>query len=233
VLTFYCEDTLTFPPSVAVSACLLGQAVRYDGGHQAHALLQELIVPQVEILPRCPEAILGIPRPPVNLVMTSTGVRARGRDQYDLDVTAALTQFAHHEVQSMLQRPNLCGHIFKSRSPSCGLSSTPIYSAEDQLPENQLIKTGSGLYAAIIAEHLPWLVLAEETQLNSPAACADFLQKLFLVRDLQRAAAQQQLLSAHRHYDFLWRHCTTIDDLAIYAKNNNWHGYCAELLKKL
>jgi uncharacterized protein YbbK (DUF523 family) len=228
VLTFYCEDTLTYPPGVAVSACLLGHTVRYDGGHQAHALLQELIVPQVEILPRCPEASLGIPRPPVNLIMTSSGFRAIGRDQRDLDVTDALTQFAHDEVQSMRQLSNLCGHIFKSRSPSCGLSSTPIYS-----PENQLIESGSGLYAAIIAKHLPWLVLIEDTQLNSHARCADFLQKLFLVRDLQRAAEQQQLRSAHRHYDFLWRHSAVISLLDTYAKNNNWRSYCAELLKTL
>jgi uncharacterized protein YbbK (DUF523 family) len=225
VLTFYCEDTLTFPPSVAVSGCLLGQAVRYDGGHQAHALLQELIVPQVEILPRCPEASLGIPRPPVNLIMTSTGVRARGRDQHDLDVTAALTQFAHHEVQSMLQLPNLCGHIFKSRSPSCGLSSTPIYSAD-----GQLIESGNGLYARIIAEHLPWLVLIEETQLDSAAACNDFLQKVFLVRDLQLAAEQKTLFSAHRHYQMLWQQSANINSLDDYAKNNDWRSYCAELL---
>jgi uncharacterized protein YbbK (DUF523 family) len=226
VLTFYCDDTLTFPPRVAVSACLLGHKVRYDSGDQAHPLLQELIVPQVEILPRCPEANLGIPRPPVNLIMTSNGLRARGRDQHDLDVTVTLTQFAHNEVQSMLQLPNLCGHIFKSRSPSCGLSSTPIYS-----PDDELLETGSGLYATIIAKHLPWLVLIEETQLNSHAACAEFLQKLFLVRDLQRAAEQQQLPSAHRHYDFLWQQSAVISTLADYAQNNNWRGYCAELLK--
>lgn len=227
---FYCDNAASGAPSVAVSACLLGHAVRYDGGNKAHALLHEVILPHVNVLAQCPEAGagLGVPRPAVQLVISEAGLRARGREQYALDVTDALLQFAHSEIQTLRDIPLLCGHIFKSRSPSCGLWSTSVHDLQ-----GHEIATGSGIYAQIISTHLPWLALIEETQLNSRTACQDYLQKLFLVRDIQLAASQRQLTLAHQHYQTLWQQSPCVNDLDKFATENNWQDYLATFLKIL
>lgn len=230
MIRFYGTKTPSGVPIVAASACLLGHAVRYDGGNKTHALLHEIILPQVNVLARCPEtgANLGVPRPPVELIISEDGLQARGREQHGLDVTDALTRFALNEALTMRDIPLLCGHIFKSRSPSCGLSSTPIHDLQ-----GHEIATGSGIYAEIISTHLPWLAVVEETQLDSPAACQDYLQKIFLVRDIRLAASEQQLVLAHQHYTPLWEESALSKELQQFASANNWQGYLAALLKIL
>jgi uncharacterized protein YbbK (DUF523 family) len=182
------------------------------------------------MMPLCPEAGagLGVPRPPVQLVQLEGEMRAIGRDNPQLDVTEELTAFAHSQAATLSATPGLCGHIFKSRSPSCGLGSTPIYTAQDQIS-----LSGSGLYAGIISTQLPWLVFSEETQLDSPTACAEFFDKLLVVQHLQHAAEQEELLAAHKHYEFLWQASTVRSALENHATNNDWRNYCAELLRIL
>jgi uncharacterized protein YbbK (DUF523 family) len=213
-------------PLVAVSACLLGHAVRYDATDKAHALIIERLLPQVELLPLCPEAGagLGVPRPPVQLLQFDDGLSARGRDNPELDITAALTGFATAQVQQLAAAPNVCGHIFKSRSPSCGLASTPIYDRDAQH-----LHLGSGLYAEIISTHLPWLVFAEETTLDSAAACDNFLQQLFFVQSIRAAVSENKLAIAHRHYQSLWQaslsassHVAQLEQAAV---TGNWQDY--------
>jgi uncharacterized protein YbbK (DUF523 family) len=163
-------------PLVAVSACLLGHAVRYDGTDKAHQLLAEIILPHIDVLPVCPEAGagLGVPRPPVQLVQFDDGVHAMGRDDPQWDVTAQLIGFADAQADLFEKTPGLCAHIFKSRSPSCGLGSTPVHNTA-----GHPLYFGQGLYAAHIAKRLPWLLLVEDIAIDSPQACNDFLEKLF------------------------------------------------------
>jgi len=225
-------NTNAYPtrPLVAISACLAGHAVRYDGTDKTHQLIAEQLLPKIDIVPLCPEAGagLGVPRPPVQLVQIDEEMRARGRDNPQLDVTEALTAFAHAQIPKLSATPDLCGHIFKSRSPSCGLGSTPVFGVQ-----NQISATGNGLYAGIIASRLPWLVLCEESQLDSPTACGVFFDKLLLVQSLQLAAGQQELPAAHQHYDFLWQKSAAISALENFAKHNDWRKYSAELLRIL
>ena len=138
---------------IATSACLMGNNVRYDGHLKSHGLCLELIPKYCDISVFCPEVAIGlsVPRPPVQLIKTMesslsekrTPILAIGVENTSLDITSDLQSFA----QSFFGHyPSISGIIFKSRSPSCGLGSTPIHT----LGTKSIINYGNG----VVAEHL-------------------------------------------------------------------------------
>ena len=215
---FFTPDSADARAAIGVSACLLGQPVRYDGGAKylaATATLREAL----ELLPICPEvgAGLSVPRPPVQLVAGRDGeVRARGRDDSTLDVTEPLQRFAAVALAEARTR-RLCGYLWKSRSPSCGMGSTPLFAASGAETGR-----GSGIQAAHFLHELPWLACCEETDLHDETAITSFILRCRLMFDLTRSA-QTPLRALHEHYGFLREHfdaatgaalATAVDDLA-------------------
>ncbi|WIO74985.1 DUF523 domain-containing protein [Porticoccaceae bacterium LTM1] len=156
-------------PKVGVSACLTGDKVRYDGGDKHQPLITTLLSEQLELLPFCPEmaAGLGVPRPPVQLVASDGGLQALGVEQKELDVTSALQNACNQYIAA---KSKLHGFILKSRSPSCGLGSTPLHN------DNRIaIDTSSGLFAATIRSHYPNIPIVEESWLDT-----DWRGRLFI-----------------------------------------------------
>lgn len=149
-------------PLVGISACLTGQKVRYDGRDKFNERVAELIAPHCRLLPFCPEAVagLGIPRPPVNLVQTAEGIRALGRESPHQDVSDRLHTVARAFCNSY---PLLCGFILQSRSPSCGLGTTPVYDSQQKII---LEPAGSGLFAARLRGRFPDLPILDDTRLD-------------------------------------------------------------------
>ena len=146
-------------PVVIVSACLLGQPVRYDGGDKSNSLVRELLAERYDIFPLCPEAEagLGIPRPPVQLVRNSKGmIEVLGVEQ-DLDVTGTLRDFSHRSIAKLVGR--IDGAVLKSRSPSCGIDTTPVFDEE-----RREVATGSGVFAQTLLVHMPRLPVIDEEQ---------------------------------------------------------------------
>lgn len=129
-------------PKVFVSACLLGKAVRYDGKSKPVDWVANVssLVEWVEICPEV-EAGLGVPRPPVQLVQGKSSVSALGRD-IPIDVTKELNQ-AGRELGLRLVSLQVAGCLLKSKSPSCGVGSTPVFDSGGQIVETQ----GNGLIA--------------------------------------------------------------------------------------
>jgi len=150
---------------VAISACLLGERVRYDGREKRAAMIVATLTGRVEWLPVCPEvaAGLGVPRPAVQLVGEPGRARAIGVEDPALDVTGPLLAFA---ADWLAQVGHLDGCILKSRSPSCGLHSSP------HLPSGQL---GAGLFAEQLRRALPGVPLREESELLTLAQLELFL----------------------------------------------------------
>jgi uncharacterized protein YbbK (DUF523 family) len=189
--------TYNTKPQVAISACLNGERVRYDGAEQTLPTTS-VLAEQLQLLSLCPEVAAGmtVPRPPIQLVETENQIAARGRDDTTIDMTTAL----HRVRQNHLQRfsESLCGYIFKSRSPSCGLHSTPLFNAQ-----NKQIALGSGLQATYFQQQLPWLAFCEETQLQTTNQCRRFAWLCRLVLDLRLASQQYQLATLHDHYQGL------------------------------
>jgi len=159
---------------VGISSCLLGQTVRFDGGHRYDRFINTRLADFLELRPYCPEVAigLGIPRAPIRLVRTPGGIRVRGVRDPALDVTQRLADYAHEVVR---QLDDVCGYIFKARSPSCGMERVKTFH-DNGLPGRS---DGVGAYARAIVQALPNLPVEEEGRLNDPALRDNFIERVF------------------------------------------------------
>lgn len=158
---------------VGVSACLLGQRVRYDGAHRTSALVTNALAAHINLVSFCPEVEigLGVPRPPVRLVGDPAQPRMLGVEDASLDVTTRMAAFGT-EVGARLMC--LSGFILKARSPSCGINDVPVFD-EAGLQH----ATGAGLFARAVARHAPLLPLVDEGQLARDEVRDHFFERVF------------------------------------------------------
>lgn len=177
-------------PQLAVSACLLGQPVRYDGGHKRQEFLVEVLPDYVDFLPLCPEAGsgMGTPRPPIQLVRTTSGIRARGVENTDQDFTDRLHQYADMQISALT---GVSGYLFKSRSPSCGSDSSDVYDESGQL----LQEPANGLFCERIRKKLPNLPIADEHCFDTSGELHRFLCQVFIYYRWQSMTTDMSMLS--------------------------------------
>jgi len=170
---------------LGVSACLLGQPVRYDGGHKRDGFVADLLAAHFDLLPLCPEVAigLGVPRRPIRLVATTSGVRVRGVHDPALDVTDALDREA---AQIVSAAPDLCGYVLKKNSPSCGMQRVKTYS-EGGMPNGR----ASGAYAAGLMARAPLLPVEEEGRLGDPTLRENFIERVFAYARWQALTASE------------------------------------------
>jgi uncharacterized protein YbgA (DUF1722 family)/uncharacterized protein YbbK (DUF523 family) len=172
------EEDATARVRVAVSTCLLGEAVRYDGGHKHDRWVADVLARHVELVPVCPEVEVGMgtPREAVRLVR----VAGEGRGSFETrmrgvkserDHTEAMRSFARRRVAA-LSRSGLSGYILKKGSPSCGMERVRVYT-EAGMP----VASQAGLFAAELLRAMPLLPVEEEGRL-----CDDVLRESFVER---------------------------------------------------
>jgi uncharacterized protein YbbK (DUF523 family) len=167
-------------PRVGISRCLLGDAVRYDGGHKRQPRMLAALGPHVEWVPVCPEVEMGMstPREPIQLVARADGVPSAAERVRMIgigsgtDWTGALHAWAPARVRA-LQALGLSGYILKAGSPSCGLHAVRVVH-----PDAEETRSGRGLFAQALVDAMPDLVVADEEELNDPAACERFLARV-------------------------------------------------------
>ncbi|MBI3724492.1 DUF523 domain-containing protein [bacterium] len=159
-------------PRVGISACLLGQEVRWDGRHKLDAPLAERLAREVELVPVCPEVELGlgVPREPIRLERRSGETRLVAVES-GRDLTASMLSFARSRVRD-LSALGLSGYVLKARSPSCGKEAVPV------LEDGREEKTGRGFFARALLELLPDLPVEESESLGEPAALLVFLERV-------------------------------------------------------
>ncbi len=168
-------------PRVGISACLLGQEVRYDGGHRRNDFLTDTLGSYVEWVPVCPEVELGMgtPRPPIRLQRQGGEIRlvipSTGRDYTD-----AMREYAERRVDA-LAKLDLDGYVLKRGSPSCGLEGVEIHHGT-----GSSARDGRGLFAEALKTRLPDLPAAEEGWLEEPWFRERFLQRVFARHHLRR-----------------------------------------------
>jgi uncharacterized protein YbgA (DUF1722 family)/uncharacterized protein YbbK (DUF523 family) len=162
---------------IGVSACLLGRAVRYDGGHKRDDFVVDTLGPFVEFVPVCPELEmgLGVPRESIHLRETAEGVRLVSV-KTDRDLTDDMVRWTGDRVAA-LAKEELSGFILKKDSPSCGRERVRIH-REGRPPSRE----GRGLFAAALADALPDLPTEEEGRLNDPALRENFIERIFAHR---------------------------------------------------
>lgn len=169
---------------VGISQCLMGEKVRYDGGHKRNHYLMDVLANIVEFRPVCPEVAigLGVPRKPIRLVVSSGETRVLGIENPDMDVTDALVSQAEIAVQQM---SDICGYVFIQNSPSCG-----VFGVKRYLPNGYSIdREGRGAYAKRVIELMPLLPVEEAGRLNDAGLRENFLTRVFAYHDFKTRVA--------------------------------------------
>ena len=216
---------------VGVSGCLLGHAVRYDGGHKHDRYLTEVLGKYLEYVPYCPEALagLGIPRPPIRLSGNPEAPRAIQVADASVDVTGALVRVARDTAPRM---GALRGYIFKRGSPSCGMERVKVYGAPGKSP-----RMGRGLFAREIMAAHPLLPCEEEGRLNDAPLRESFVERVFAFDRWLRAMADGctpgRLVAFHtRHKLLLLSHSEVHYRAAGRLVANTGRHDCAQLARE-
>jgi uncharacterized protein YbgA (DUF1722 family)/uncharacterized protein YbbK (DUF523 family) len=159
---------------LGISTCLLGEPVRYDGGHKLDHFLTETLGQYVEYVPVCPEVECGmpVPREAMHLVGEAESPRLV-TIKTGIDKTDQMTAWAKKRVAE-LEKEKLMGFIFKSDSPSSGMERVKIYNEK-----NMSVRKGVGLFARQFMEHFPLLPVEEEGRLHDPALRENFIERVF------------------------------------------------------
>ena len=165
---------------LGISACLLGDEVRYDGGHKRDAFLTTVLGPFVEWVKVCPEVEVGMgtPRESIRLVEADGRLRLL-TVKTGVDHTAPMTAYAATRVAA-LESEGLCGYVLKKDSPSCGMTRVKVYSGE-----GPGTRTGVGLYARALLARFPHLPVEEEGRLVDPRLRENFIERVFAYRRLR------------------------------------------------
>ncbi len=187
---------------LGISTCLLGEKVRYDGGHKLDRYLANTVGPFVEWVPICPEHECGlpIPRESMRLVKTENGVRLlTGKTK--VDHTERLVNWAKARLDQ-LEKEHICGFVFKAKSPSSGMRDIKIYS-EQGMP----LSKGSGLFAEMLMQRFPYLPVEDEGRLNDAGLRENFIERVFVYfrwqQFLEAGATRKDLVAFHSDHKYL------------------------------
>ncbi|RKZ17567.1 DUF1722 domain-containing protein [bacterium] len=170
---------------IAVSSCLLGENVRYDGDHRRDDWITDTLARQVTLVPVCPEVEVGmtVPRETVQLAGDPQAPRMVATES-GTDWTAPMNRYAGKRVRK-LESDNICGYIFKARSPSCGLARVKVVGAGGREQHS-----GRGLFAAAFATRLPLVPVQDDEQLSDATRRESFLAGVFAWGRLQEVFAE-------------------------------------------
>jgi uncharacterized protein YbgA (DUF1722 family)/uncharacterized protein YbbK (DUF523 family) len=162
---------------LGISTCLLGERVRYDGGHKLDPFLVGTLARYVEYVPVCPEVECGLPVPRESMRLEGAPhsprlVTSRSRQ----DLTDRMLHWARGRVVE-LEGENLSGFIFKSGSPSSGMEGVRVYGGGG-IPS----RTGVGLFARAFMEHFPLLPVEDEGRLHDPGLRENFIERIFALK---------------------------------------------------
>ena len=168
-------------PRLGISACLLGDQVRFDGGHKRDAFLTEVLSPHVEWVRVCPEVEVGMgtPRETLRLVRDPVGGIRMITTRTGVDHTDAMVAWARRRLEE-LARERLSGYVLKKDSPSCGMERVKVYDGGG--PGE---RKGRGIFAEALINRFPGLPVEEEGRLLDPALRENFIERVFAFRRLR------------------------------------------------
>ena len=163
---------------VLVSACLLGEKVRYDGGHKRDLFLIETLGPFVEWVRVCPEADCGLPVPREAMRLVGDPKHPRlVTNKIGVDHTERMERWAKVRLEE-LSGLDLCGYICKKDSPSSGMERVKVYGGGDGIPT----RTGAGVFTRMFMERFPRIPVEEEGRLTDPVLREMFIERVFCLR---------------------------------------------------
>ena len=180
---------------MGISSCLLGEKVRYDGGHKLDRFITNTLGQYFEWVPVCPECEYGlpVPREPLHLVGSPESPRLI-TIKTGIDHTEKMLQWAEKKLVE-LEYHNLCGFIFKSKSPSSGIAGVKVY-ASSGIPSQR----GVGIFGGAFMKRFPLIPVIDDGRLHNPRLRENFIESVF---------AFQQLLKLQKSgsiNDLVWFH---------------------------
>jgi uncharacterized protein YbgA (DUF1722 family)/uncharacterized protein YbbK (DUF523 family) len=197
---------MTDRPLVGISTCLLGENVRYDGGHKLDRYLRDVLGRYVAFVPVCPEVEcgMGVPREAVRLVEKDNEIKLVTR-QTGMDMTQRMKAWMGPRLDA-LSGMNLCGFIFKSRSPSSGLMRVKVYKASGAA------NNGVGVFAAGFTARFPLLPVEEDGRLQDAGLRENFIERIFVMHRWHELEGKQialkNLMDFHASHKYLlMAHC--------------------------
>ena len=165
---------------IGISACLLGQEVRFDGGHKRDPFLTGVLAPHVQWVPVCPEVEMGLGTPRETLRLVRSGVEVRMvTTRTVVDHTDLMKAWSRGRLDE-LATEDLSGYVLKKDSPSCGMERVKVYS-DQGMPT----RSGRGLFAHALLERFPSLPVEEEGRLSDPRLRENFIERVFAYRRLK------------------------------------------------
>ena len=205
-------EKLTRPAiTLGISSCLLGEPVRWDGGHKRDSLFADELACFVRFIPVCPEVEsgFGVPREPCRLIGDPIAPRFISVHT-GKDLTRQLLQWSRRRVKE-LAGEGVGGFILKDRSPSCGVKQVPVYDER-----GKRVFAGAGLFARAVMVHAPLTPLGEASHLHDPLLRAGFITRV-LVMERWRATVRDRrsrgaLVRFHTQHELVLlahspRHC--------------------------
>lgn len=168
---------------LGISSCLLGNAVRYDGGHKLDRFLRDALGQSVEYIAVCPEVEcgMGVPREAMRLEGNPAAPRLVTRRTRE-DKTQMMVSWAQKRLPQ-LAREKLCGFIFKSGSPSSGMERVKVYD-DRGMPS----KTSAGIFARLFMEYFPQIPVEDEGRLRNTEIRENFIERLYALHRWRKIA---------------------------------------------
>lgn len=188
--------------AVGISRCLLGEEVRYNGGHKLSRFCRDNLSSWFDFVDTCPEVEIGlpIPREPMRLVNTAQGIRVLEIKNPEIDHTDALSSLADSKKTEL---DNLCGFIFMQNSPSCGAFRVKTYHTNGN-SENSL---GRGAFAKRVLQLYPNLPVEEAGRLSDPKLRENFVSRVFLFHEWRQLKnsdpTRAQIIQFHSKLKYL------------------------------
>ncbi len=192
----------SLPIRIGISRCLLGEAVRYDGGHKRDRFVTEVLSRHVEWVPICPEveAGFGTPREAMRLVRDAKKPQLITVTT-ERNLTKPLTLYTGQKLETLAQ-VHLSGYIFKKDSPSCGIERVKLFN-----PQGMPSRAGVGLFARAFSERFPLVPIEDEGRLCDPVLRDNFIERVFCYHRWQllsqRPSSRQSIVVFHTIHKYL------------------------------
>jgi uncharacterized protein YbgA (DUF1722 family)/uncharacterized protein YbbK (DUF523 family) len=208
---------------IGVSSCLIGEKVRWNGDHKQDRYVREILSRYFEYIPVCPEVEvgMGVPRETVALYGDPEKPSMISK-KTQTDWTKPMEKYIKSRINT-LSADDLCGYIFKSKSPSCGMGRVPLYSEFG----SHKVKHGPGMFANAFINSFPLVPTEEEGRLNDPRIRENFIVRVFSFKRfnllLNKKFSLGQWVKFHTQHKFLLlahsrKHYDELGELVAHSK---------------
>jgi uncharacterized protein YbgA (DUF1722 family)/uncharacterized protein YbbK (DUF523 family) len=187
---------------IGISACLLGEKVRYDGEHKQDHYLTDTLASYIDWLPVCPESECGLSTPREVMHLVGDRLAPRLRTVHSgLDHTDRISLWAKSKLNDLVHA-GLCGFVFKARSPSCSLHGVRVHADPGTSGGS-----ARGLFAEAFIRYFPLMPVEEENRLYDPAVRESFYSRVFTFKRWlelsEKDSSFKALIEFHTHHKFL------------------------------